>query len=1233
MSAHKFFNSLKIFLCAFIIQLSITFSASAQWTQVQGVTDFYWYLSIDKFSPNEIIITGVGTVVKIDSSGNLLHCGNTIDQFNDTMFVDFNDVKCTNSTTAFTAGNEFFSQRPKVWKSSNGGLNWSETVCPVQSGFTLNKIIFPSAAIGITIGENGIVWRSVDGGNTWVFQADLGVEDLNDIYFTSPTKGFIAAYNNIYTTADAGLTWSPTTIQDVELRNISFIDQSIGYAGGRTLHKTIDGGNSWSTVPVLLPSYLQGGYDEMQFLNEDTGYAFVDNYIIKTVDGGLNWTKCLLSYDKINLYISSPTSAYVSGSNSLILTTNNLQDQFSPISYFNGPVSIGSPPILCNDGTPMFLTNHSDPALSSQWIYHGSVFSTSYNTTLIISNPTQMVDSVNLVVSDGVKYDTSAYGFMYTGVLQPTCNAYLVPQSRCPGKPITMQVLNSQTGTTYRLKIDGVAVGSSQTGNGDTLTFIKTNIYTDVTATITAQRQITNCGTYYDSSTVFVPREIPDTTLDVYVDQDTICYNSSIVISIDNTEQNVSYQLRSSNVSIGLPVLGNGGTITFSIDTIKQSRSFYFSATKLADSCSINFIKTVFVFVEIPASYFTVTDFNPEITDSVYVLCQISPIASSYEWIFDATANIQTSTIQNPVLMYSSTGSKEIQLITYSSRGCIDTVIHVIHVIPNFVIPTCNTAQVASGNGAGSKTTLSSMTHDNNDNLILSADVISAFTSRPIDTVIATGFNNDTLLKDHRSALNQNVRSIIKFNTKGIPIWENYISHYNSSSILNVKTDSSGNIYAAIVFQFDDTVTVYSSDRSFEKRVVSSGSVLLYKFDPNGMYLWNTEIDSMGSSGTPFFHFDENQNIWVVRDNREQLFNPQRHAISPCNSLPFRVTTIFEDSLHNQYYSAPETTGFHILKYDDNHNLLREVNTDNFPYGNHRIMTIHMDVDNTTGDLYIVGFYDATVPSVVHLSFAGDTFAIPQSNFGLFIAKWDSNLNEIWLKSFNCHGYDPLTVTGLAVMGSDLFMEMTCRPAVSFPYVITPSGQNYPINRGTWLYHLDLNSNTENLNEILQNSLNSRSQVENHFAHCKTKYELTNILEFMVDFNYNGTHYDRFLTDIFNNEKYELFIVTGDVSCYQTNFTAGIINRNVKVDKVVSVSPIPSAFDLCKIRIDLESSEKVQLEIFDISGRKISSRFINTVSGENEYKLSELVEKEFTGMFFVSVKTHSGQSVAKGMIF
>ncbi len=131
-----------------------------------------------------------------------------------------------------------------IFKSTDGGISWMQK----NSGTTtsLYRVDFPDNNTGFAVGFFGKVVKTTDGGENWTV-IDIGASsNLWDVKFANRTKGFIVGHHgNIFATTDGGITWHPQHYyRDIKLFHINFINDSTGYITGEggLMLKTVNGG-------------------------------------------------------------------------------------------------------------------------------------------------------------------------------------------------------------------------------------------------------------------------------------------------------------------------------------------------------------------------------------------------------------------------------------------------------------------------------------------------------------------------------------------------------------------------------------------------------------------------------------------------------------------------------------------------------------------------------------------------------------------------------------------------------------------------------------------------------------------------------------------------------------------------------------------------------------------------------------------------------------------------------
>jgi len=103
-----------------------------------------------------------------------------------------------------------------IYKSD--GTNWTlkENTPSLTSKYKLNDIFFIDSDYGWAVGDDGLLMKSINGGDSWAVIAseNLPISDLNKVHFINHDIGWIAGENNlIMITTNGGDNWTAQTQQ------------------------------------------------------------------------------------------------------------------------------------------------------------------------------------------------------------------------------------------------------------------------------------------------------------------------------------------------------------------------------------------------------------------------------------------------------------------------------------------------------------------------------------------------------------------------------------------------------------------------------------------------------------------------------------------------------------------------------------------------------------------------------------------------------------------------------------------------------------------------------------------------------------------------------------------------------------------------------------------------------------------------------------------------------------
>jgi RHS repeat-associated protein len=237
-------------------------------------------------------------------------------------------------------------KRGYLYSTNDAGQNWNRINGTAAAD--LNKIQFTDSVTGYAVGSNGIVLKTIDGGNSWdlfnLYQVGTnGYKDqLGALCFTSATIGVVGGIRNtlnvdgIYYTTDGGLhftggtglavgdtvtsiandgtnyyatvanagagkmyfsangsSWGPINqFQANDLNKVQYISNSVSFAVG--VDGTLLKSNNAGTKFQLIATGTASNFRDIYFKNATEGIAIIDSsagngQIWKTKNGGNSW--------------------------------------------------------------------------------------------------------------------------------------------------------------------------------------------------------------------------------------------------------------------------------------------------------------------------------------------------------------------------------------------------------------------------------------------------------------------------------------------------------------------------------------------------------------------------------------------------------------------------------------------------------------------------------------------------------------------------------------------------------------------------------------------------------------------------------------------------------------------------------------------------------------------------------------------------------------------------------
>jgi photosystem II stability/assembly factor-like uncharacterized protein len=213
------------------------------WTAIHQVAGKMKTVSF--YDTDKILVAGeLGEMYKSESAGLTWNIINT------NIFSNISDISCATTQVCYTC-----TDAAAIHKTINAANSWntssSGTAIKYTSVFTISAdSVF---AVGYTASDSAYLVNTYNGGSAWFPPLYMGVEHLNDIYFSDRLTGYavggspVIGSNSQYIakTVDGGFTWQQQQeATQKELNAVFFIDALNGYAAGvnGTVIKTTNGG-------------------------------------------------------------------------------------------------------------------------------------------------------------------------------------------------------------------------------------------------------------------------------------------------------------------------------------------------------------------------------------------------------------------------------------------------------------------------------------------------------------------------------------------------------------------------------------------------------------------------------------------------------------------------------------------------------------------------------------------------------------------------------------------------------------------------------------------------------------------------------------------------------------------------------------------------------------------------------------------------------------------------------
>ncbi len=194
----------------------------------------------------------------------------------------------------------------------------------------LNSIFFLTTSTGFSVGNQGTLLTTTDGGNTWSTFNLGSTSNLRKVYFKSSSVGFILSDDGkIFKTVNGGSTWTNQTIHTSGLNGIDFNGEN-GIAVGDDGHVfySSNAGDTWAGVGTI--SVFT--FNDVKFLDATTAVLVgVGGRVFKTINTGVTWSALTsnTSSSLSSIELQQNNTYYITGTDGTILSLDPITDSFT----------------------------------------------------------------------------------------------------------------------------------------------------------------------------------------------------------------------------------------------------------------------------------------------------------------------------------------------------------------------------------------------------------------------------------------------------------------------------------------------------------------------------------------------------------------------------------------------------------------------------------------------------------------------------------------------------------------------------------------------------------------------------------------------------------------------------------------------------------------------------------------------------------------------------------------
>lgn len=382
-----------------VLLLLVSQFTFGQWNLINNLTqkDFR---DVDYLSPNEIILSGLGGIIRTEDGGKTWTSGEMINTIGQNLIGSLpENLQFYDANTVFMGGMMWGHNIAMVMKSLDNGKTWSSRFSQEYGGWprTVQKYDWLGDAV-YACGTNGLFLKSSDKGESW---SDLSLnisKELRSLAVLTENAVLGVYDEKIIKTVDGGATWSTLLNREGEaFKDIKILSPTTYLAlSEERFFISKDAGATWENTISLL------GFPGFKRIDvSPNGDIYVSSYgQLYRSENGFDWgIEDLPAGDYVGVDFTDANNIIAAKSNGVVYKTTN-----GPHTKPNVEI-ITDKSNFCIDSTYHFKSG-AGFATSIAWYINDSLVGTNSDLTYVFNEGSQ-ADTLK-VVAVGVNSNATA---------------------------------------------------------------------------------------------------------------------------------------------------------------------------------------------------------------------------------------------------------------------------------------------------------------------------------------------------------------------------------------------------------------------------------------------------------------------------------------------------------------------------------------------------------------------------------------------------------------------------------------------------------------------------------------------------------------------------------------------------------------------------------------------------------------------------------------------------------